>query len=150
LFGIELASFNREIVDAQGNEHEPRSLISSSFNLAGLGHHFGSALKSHYAIKDWHTFLADLDKLGDNCDKQGSAAGASLRFMIFAGFGDNKTSAGTCCPADENRQIQGEKRVLFTSTFYQLHIVLSCSLCIGSLCPQPNFDRLLQREGSNQ
>jgi len=66
LFGIELASFNREIVDAQGNEHEPRSLISSSFNLAGLGHHFGSALKSHYAIKDWHTFLADLDKLGDN------------------------------------------------------------------------------------
>jgi hypothetical protein len=29
--------------------------------------------------------------------------------MIFAGFGDIKTSAGTCCPADENRQIQGEK-----------------------------------------
>jgi hypothetical protein len=47
--------------------------------------------------------------LGENCDKQGSAAGASSRFMIFAGFGDNKTSAGACCPADENRQIQGEK-----------------------------------------
>jgi len=66
LFGIELASFNREIVDTQGNEHEPRSLISSSFNLACLGHYFGSALKSHYAIKDCHTFLADLDKLGDD------------------------------------------------------------------------------------